>query len=235
MKKLILIVGAGSAALVAMVRRTAETVGEIRDMASGGSSIEVCPSCERVYAPQPFGRCEHCQRETAPPMPPVAHAGGSSQALAARIRSILGPRNDDSRTVVDLIDELCEELDRREPSIICGCGAFNGRARTSCYECGDPLEVPPSGPVRDRQLDRMNGVACPECRGEGRFDRGQGRTSCYECGQVLPPSDPADTIRFTARQNRGLCGLCDGVGVVDIGFGRSDTCGGCKGTGRVEA
>lgn len=136
MKKLILIVGAGSAALAAMVRRTAETVGEIRDLASGGPSIEVCPSCERAYNPQPFGGCGHCLRDRAPPMPPVTHAGGSSQALAARIRSILGPRNDDSRTVVDLIDELCEELDRhREPSVTCpACQLFNGAAAESAGE-----------------------------------------------------------------------------------------------------
>lgn len=125
MKRLIRVVGAGSAALAAAARMAARTVGEVRDLASGGSSIEVCPSCERAYNPQ---------------------------ALANRIRSILGPRNDDSRTVADLIDELCEELDRREPSVICGCGAFNGRARTSCYECGQAL--PPSEPVRDRQLDK---------------------------------------------------------------------------------
>lgn len=197
MKRVYAAFKAFNAAAIALSHRAAEQYREIRDLASGGPSIEVCPDCMRAYNPKPFGRCEHCQRETAPPMPPVAHAGGSSQALANRIRSILGPRNDDSRTVVDLIDELCEELDRREPSVICGCGAFNGRARTSCYECGQAL--PPSEPVRDRQLDRMNGP------------------------------------RFTARQNRGPCGLCDGVGIVDIGFGRTDTCGGCKGTGRVEA
>lgn len=34
------------------------------------------------------------------------------EQYAKRIRQILGPRNDDSKAVFDLIDELCEENDR---------------------------------------------------------------------------------------------------------------------------
>lgn len=141
MKKLIVITGAATAGLAAMLRRTAETVAEIRDLASGGPSIEVCPSCARVYSPQPFGSCCHCQRDETPPRPQVAHIGGSSQALAARIRSVLGPRNDDSRTVVDLIDELCHDLDvNRAPSKICpACCLFNGAEAETCRECGEPM------------------------------------------------------------------------------------------------
>ena len=85
MKRVILIVSAGSAMLAALGRRAAEQYREIRDAA------EVGPDTLRLLE---------------------AEDPRSSEALAWRIRQILGPRNDDARAVIDLVDELCEELDR---------------------------------------------------------------------------------------------------------------------------
>ncbi|WP_292411298.1 hypothetical protein [Methylophaga sp.] len=84
MKRAILLVSAGSAMLAALGRRAAETVGEIRDAA------EVGPDTLRLLE---------------------AEGPRNNESLAWRIRSVLGPRNDDTRAVIDLIDELCEELD----------------------------------------------------------------------------------------------------------------------------
>jgi hypothetical protein len=71
--------------LAALGRKAAETVADIRDAAGVG------PDTLRLLD---------------------AESPRNNEALAWRIRQILGPRNDDTRAVTDLIDELCEELDR---------------------------------------------------------------------------------------------------------------------------
>lgn len=194
MKRVIMVIGAGSAAITALGRKMAETVGEIRDLAEIGprsiDSLQHDASVEEMQLMQ-----YEAQRDEPESCPACERSIQFAVAQSDRIRDILGDRNDNSRTVVDLIDELCEELDRRDPSVTCGwCGAENGKNRADCCHCGRNLKAP----------------------------------------------EPADFIgdirgpKFTTRENRVPCGLCNGVGVVDIGFGKSDTCGGCKGTGRVE-
>lgn len=101
------IVIAGSAMLSAVgqiIARARDHAAEIRDLAVG-SPMEVCDDCLRVHSLRVDPSCPHCLRDQTSP----------DERLAMRIRSILGPRNDDSRAVPDLIDELCEELDAREP------------------------------------------------------------------------------------------------------------------------
>lgn len=84
MRKLARAGQAATSALFSFTKRVAEQYREIRDAA------EVGPDTLRLLE---------------------AERPGNNEALAWRIRQILGPRNDDTRAVTDLIDDLCEELD----------------------------------------------------------------------------------------------------------------------------
>lgn len=108
MRRVALMVSAGSAAVSALAKKAVDTAGEIRDMA------EVGPwSIDRILEPSEI---QSMQREAQGPVPTC------NESLALRIRSILGPRNDDSRAVTDLVDDLCEEVSGQMPSCdTCGC------------------------------------------------------------------------------------------------------------------
>jgi ribosomal protein L40E len=140
MKRVIMVIGAGSAAITALGRKMAETVGEIRDLAEIGprsiDSLQHDASVEEMQLMQ-----YEAQRDEPESCPACERSIQFAVAQSDRIRDILGDRNDNSRTVVDLIDELCEELDRgRQPSKICPrCYIFNGAKAESCRECGEPM------------------------------------------------------------------------------------------------
>lgn len=118
MRRVLKATSAASAALQAFAYRAREEVAEIRDAA------EVGPDTLRLLE---------------------AESLRNNEALAWRIRQILGPRNDDTRAV---IDDLCEELDRQPGPIALYDGYRvlqalddKARARTSPKNVSDVLDA----------------------------------------------------------------------------------------------
>jgi hypothetical protein len=102
MKRAIVIVKAGSAMLAAFALTVARNTLANRR--------EISPEEERLLQ-------DHAQAWEADPCPQCERSVQFAVAQSDRIRSILGDRNDDARTVADLVDELVDRLDHAEEAL----------------------------------------------------------------------------------------------------------------------
>lgn len=259
MKKLILIVGAGSAALAAMARRTAETVGEIRDLASGGPSIEVCPDCMRVYNPQPFGRCEHCQRDKAVEPEPAAHIELLACMLAASVATrepdlVIGPKDN------PYLIRYWLRRDRSEGSIYLHWIHRNDDDRalhdhpwpsTSIVLQGTLREILPDstrllgpGSITSRSAEQAHRLEVVEGPVLTLFITGAvQREWGFHCPNgwkhwkdFTRPGNPGEIGQGCGESLAAApaCPECLGAGFFDRGQGRTRGCTSCNGSGRVE-
>jgi len=102
MKRAIVIVRAGSAMLAAFALTVARNTLANRR--------EISPEEERLLQ-------GHAQAWEADPCPQCERSIKFAVAQSDTIRSILGDRNDDARTVADLVDELVDRLDHAEEAL----------------------------------------------------------------------------------------------------------------------